>query len=53
MYTIYKPNVKGRAHFWPQGHNLNKHCRGSLDDATLYIPNIKSLGLVVSDKIFF
>ena len=42
----------GRGQFWPQGHNLNNLGRGPLDDA-IYIPNMKALGLVVSDKKIF
>ena len=38
----------GWAHFWPQGHNLNKLGRGPNN-----IPNNKTLGLVVSDKKIF
>ena len=45
----------GRGHFWPQGYNLNNLARGPLDEATMYkymyMPNIKDLGLLVSDKI--
>ena len=41
-----------RDHFWPQGYNWNKLGRGPLDDI-YYIPNIKALDLVVSDKIFY
>ena len=40
----------GRANVWPHGHNLNKFGSGHEDYATL--PNIKALGLVVSDKKF-
>ena len=40
----------GASQFWPQGYNLNKLGRGSLDDATT---NIKALCLVVSDKKIF
>ena len=42
----------GQAHFWPQEHNLNKLGSGHLDDASIssFIPNIKALGHVVSDK---
>ena len=39
----------GRAHFWPQGHNLNNFGRGPLGDATY---QISRLGFVVSDKSF-
>ena len=42
----------GRGQFRPQGHNLNNFGRGPLDDA-IYIPNMKALGLVVSDKKIF
>ena len=41
-----------RGQFWPQGHNLNNFGRGPLDDA-IYIPNMKALNLVVSDKKIF
>jgi len=41
----------GRGQFWPQGHNLNNFGRGPLDDAI--IPNMKALGLAVSDKKIF
>ena len=47
----------GASQFWPQGYNLNKLGRGSLDDATtrqralIFGTNIKALCLVVSDKI--
>ena len=34
-----------------QGYNLNKCGRGLLDDT--YIPKVKALGLVVSDKKIF
>ena len=34
--------------FWPLGHNLNDLGRG-----WFYIPNMKALGLVVSDKQIF
>ena len=37
--------------FGPQGHNLTKLSRGSLDDANIH--NIKALDLVVSDKKIF
>jgi len=40
-----------RGQFWPHGHNLNNFGRGPLDNA--YIPNIKALGQVVSDKKIF
>ncbi|MCG8046500.1 MAG: hypothetical protein N0E48_12815, partial [Candidatus Thiodiazotropha endolucinida] len=43
----------GRGHFGLQGYNLNNFGRGSLDKATFYIPNIKDLGLLVSDKKIF
>ena len=48
----------GWGHFWPKGYNLNKLGRGQLGDDTyqismLYIPNIKALGPVVSDKKIF
>ena len=36
--------------FWHKDHNLNKLGRGPLDN---YIPNIKALELVVSDKKIF
>ena len=45
--------------FWPQGYNLNKLGRGSLDDATtrhralIFGTNIKVQCLVVSDKKIF
>ena len=42
----------GRGHFLLQGHNLNKLGRGQLGDGC-YIPNIKALGLMVSDKKIF
>ena len=29
-----KPVTPEAGHFWPQGHNLNKLGRGSLDDTT-------------------
>ena len=37
--------------FGPNGHNLDRLGKGPLDDATN--PNIKALGLVVSDKKIF
>ena len=42
----------GRGQIWPKGHNLNNFGRGPLDDAIHCIPNMKALGLIVSDKIF-
>ena len=39
------------AHFWPQGHYLNKLGREPLDDATNQI--LRFLGPVVSDKKIF
>ena len=49
-FFIYVKHVTlGWAHFWPQGNNLNKFRRGPLGDATC-LPNIKALGLVLSDK---
>ena len=30
-----KCDPSGQAHFWPQGHNLNKLGRGPLDDAII------------------
>ena len=44
--------TREQGHFWPQGYNLNKPGRGLLGD-TCFIPNIKALGLVVSDKKSF
>ena len=29
--------IPGRGHFWPQGSNLNKLCRGQPDDASYQI----------------
>ena len=47
--TLYKPMWPlQQGQFWPQGHNLNKLGRGSLDDG--YIPKIKALDLRVSNK---
>ena len=37
----------GATHFWPQGPNLKRSNRWC------YIPNIKALGLMVSDKKIF
>ena len=40
--SIYVKHVTLCAgYFWPQWHNLNKLGRGPLDDAMLYVPNIK------------
>ena len=39
----------GRGQFWPQGHNLNNFGTSRW----CFIPNIKALGLVVSDKKIF
>ena len=41
----------GAGPFLVPGHNLNKHGRSLLDDATYQIS--RGLGLLVSDKIFF
>ena len=40
----------GRGHFLPQGYNLNILGKGPLGS---YLPNIKGLGLLVSDKKIF
>ena len=32
--------TRGRGHFWPQEHNLNKFGRGSLGDATYQIARL-------------
>ena len=49
MFSLYKNLCKthgpGRAHFYPQGHNLNKLGRGPL--------NTKAPSLAVSDKKMF
>ena len=54
MYSPIKPvknmSPLGQGHFWPQGDNLNKLGRGPLG---CYIPNIKALVLVVSEKKLF
>ena len=38
MFSLYKPMYNmlppGQAYFGPQGHKLNRLCRGLLDDAT-------------------
>ena len=44
--SLCKPVTPGAGLFWPQGNNLNNFGR-------CYIPNIKALGLVVSDKKVF
>ena len=41
----------GQRHFWPQGHNLNKHGTSLQDDAAYQIS--RGLGLLVSDRRFF
>ena len=33
----------GQGHFWPKGHNLNKHGRGLLGDATYQISRLYAL----------
>ena len=38
--SIKKHVTPGWAHFWPQGHNLNKLGRGPLGDATYQISRI-------------
>ena len=48
MYAYVKHVTPGAEPFWPQEDNLNKLGRSLLGDATL--PNIKALGLVVSEK---
>ena len=35
-----KPVTPGASHFWPQGYNLNKLVRGSLDDTTYQKPRL-------------
>ena len=45
-----KPVTPEAGPFWPYGYNLIKLRRSLLDDTT---PNIKALGLVVSDKKIF
>ena len=44
-------DLRGTASFGPQGHNLNKLGRGSLDDATNIISRLYAS--LVSDKMFF
>ena len=34
MFSLYKPMQNIWAHFWPQGHYLNKVSRGLQNDAT-------------------
>jgi len=41
----------GHGQFWHQYHNLNNVGRGPLDD--VFLPNMKALGQVVSDKKIF
>ena len=56
LFKTCKPWGKS---IWPQGYNLNKLGRGSLDDATtrhralIFGTNIKVQCLVVSDKKIF
>ena len=48
FFSLYKPikNVtQDGAHFWPQGHNLNKIGRGLLVDATCQISRQRPGGL--------
>ena len=40
IYAYVKHVTQGRAHFWPQGHNLNKLSRGPLGDATYQISRL-------------
>ena len=42
LYKTYDPGAgpfltPGRAHFWPQGHHLNKVGKGLLDDASYQV----------------
>ena len=44
MFSLYKPMQNIEPKFLAQGHNLNKLCRGPLDDSTY---QISRLGLVI------
>ena len=40
VYANVKHVIPGLAHFWPQGHNLNKLGKGPLGDATYQISRL-------------
>ena len=52
VHFIFEPKTcPPQDHFGSQGHHSNKLGRGPLGNATYQ--NIKALGLVVSEKMFF
>ena len=52
VYFVFEPKtLPPQGHFGPQGHHLNKFGKGP--PWQCYIPNIKALGLAVSEEMLF